>query len=142
MSQTGRFHRYLKRQIGRDDPIGDLAADVQHDPTFPSITQSHQRLSEYLQSRAGSEIVILAFDEAWNEFQSRQRRREGLSRSRRFEIFRRDGYRCRLCGANAADGATLEVDHRHPVSKGGDDSDGNLWTLCFDCNRGKGDRSL
>jgi hypothetical protein len=31
----------------------------------------------------------------------------------------------------------LEVDHIHPVSKGGTDDSMNLITSCFDCNRGK-----
>lgn len=70
------------------------------------------------------------------------RRRGSISLKRRFEIFRRDDYRCRICGASADDGATLEVDHKVPVSAGGGDDDENLWTACYDCNRGKGDSPL
>jgi hypothetical protein len=56
----------------------------------------------------------------------------------RFAILKRDGYRCRICGRTAAeDGVKLEVDHKVPRSKGGADTEDNLWTLCFDCNRGK-----
>lgn len=70
------------------------------------------------------------------------RRRTSMSQSRRFAIFKRDEYRCRICGANADDGVTLEVDHKVAVSAGGSDDDENLWTTCYDCNRGKGDRPL
>ena len=57
----------------------------------------------------------------------------------RYEVLRRDSYRCQLCGATAQDGTTvLEVDHIIPKALGGDDLAGNLQTLCRDCNRGKG----
>lgn len=55
----------------------------------------------------------------------------------RFDVLKRDGYQCQICGATAGDGCKLEVDHKTPKSKGGTDTIGNLWTLCFDCNRGK-----
>lgn len=64
-----------------------------------------------------------------------------LSRKLRFEILRRDGHRCRYCGATK-DEVRLEVDHIHPRSRGGDDDPDNLVTACFDCNRGKRDRLL
>lgn len=56
----------------------------------------------------------------------------------RFAIFKRDGYRCRICGLDADSGTRLELDHIIPVGKGGSDGEENLWTLCEDCNRGKG----
>jgi hypothetical protein len=62
--------------------------------------------------------------------------------SLRFRVFKRDGYRCQICGATAAEGVILEVDHRHPKSRGGTNTMENLWTLCFACNRGKHDDSL
>lgn len=61
----------------------------------------------------------------------------------RFAILKRDNYRCCICGRSAADhGVVLEVDHRIPRAKGGTDDPNNLWTLCFDCNRGKRDTDL
>lgn len=66
-----------------------------------------------------------------------------LSSRERFRIFSRDRYKCQLCGRTAADGdVVLEVDHKKPRSKGGTNRDENLWTLCFDCNRGKGAEML
>jgi 5-methylcytosine-specific restriction endonuclease McrA len=55
----------------------------------------------------------------------------------RFNILKRDAYKCQICGKTAQDGARLEIDHKHPKSKGGLDTEDNLWTLCFECNRGK-----
>jgi hypothetical protein len=63
-------------------------------------------------------------------------KRGGLSVRKRFFVFKRDKYRCRICGAT---GVELEVDHIVPVAEGGSDALGNLQTLCFKCNRGKRD---
>jgi len=60
----------------------------------------------------------------------------------RYAIFKRDSYRCQICGRSAHDGITLEIDHKIPRSKCGTDDPGNLWVLCFDCNRGKSDSDL
>lgn len=59
-----------------------------------------------------------------------------VTSSLRWKIFRRDGYRCRVCKHNDY---PLEVDHRIPVSRGGSSRETNLWTLCERCNRGKSD---
>lgn len=68
-------------------------------------------------------------------------KRKGMSKKSRFEVFKRDGFRCQYCGATPPR-AVLEVDHIVPVSAGGKNTVGNLLTSCFDCNRGKSDRPL
>jgi hypothetical protein len=62
----------------------------------------------------------------------------------RFTILQRDTYRCRVCGVKADDApdVRLEVDHIIPRAHGGTDDPGNLWTLCFECNRGKGIQAI
>jgi hypothetical protein len=57
----------------------------------------------------------------------------------RFEVMRRDQFRCVSCGSSPATtaGVELEVDHTVPWSKGGTTDLGNLRTLCSRCNRGK-----
>lgn len=62
--------------------------------------------------------------------------RKPISKKLRFEIFKRDSFACQYCGATPP-AAILEIDHIHPVSKGGENSTDNLITACFDCNRGK-----
>jgi len=64
-----------------------------------------------------------------------------LSKKLRFEVFKRDGFKCAYCGKSPPT-VTLEVDHIEPVSKGGMDDINNLITACFDCNRGKRDIPL
>ena len=68
-----------------------------------------------------------------------KRRRTHIPRGIRHEVFKRDGYRCVECGASKNDGATLHVDHKIPVSKGGTDELSNLQTLCSECNLNKSD---
>lgn len=65
-------------------------------------------------------------------------KRKPMKLSLRFEILKRDDYRCQMCGITAKDGARLEIDHIHPVSKGGSNNTSNLQVLCRDCNAGKG----
>lgn len=60
------------------------------------------------------------------------------SKRLRFEILKRDGHRCRYCGATAYE-RRLHVDHVIPESKGGTDDPANLVTACSDCNGGKSD---
>ncbi len=57
---------------------------------------------------------------------------------RRRAVFRRDDYTCTYCGHRGTS-ASLEVDHRIPVSRGGSDDAENLTTACRQCNREKGD---
>lgn len=68
-------------------------------------------------------------------------KRKSMSKSLRFEVFKRDGFRCVYCGATPLQKA-LRVDHVEPVSGGGSDSPANLATACFDCNAGKAARRL
>jgi hypothetical protein len=67
----------------------------------------------------------------------RQRERSLMTDRLRMTIMRRDGSRCQMCGASAADGATLHIDHIIPVSLDGRTVAENLQTLCVACNMGK-----
>lgn len=67
--------------------------------------------------------------------------RKPLSKTLRFEVFKRDKFTCQYCGRMAPD-VILEVDHINPVSEGGENELLNLITSCRDCNRGKGKRKL
>lgn len=68
----------------------------------------------------------------------RQRERALVTDRVRMQIFRRDDFRCRMCGASGREGAELHVDHIVPVSRGGRSGLENLQALCKACNLGKG----
>jgi len=88
--------------------------------------------------RAAAESVssgeILEETTAKTELSTTPEGRKALSVRKRFFVFKRDRYTCRICGRS---GVVLEVDHIVPVAQGGSDALDNLQTLCFDCNRGK-----
>lgn len=67
--------------------------------------------------------------------------RKTISKKIRFEVFKRDSFKCQYCGRSAPD-VILEVDHIMPVAAGGENNILNLVTSCADCNRGKSDRQL
>ncbi len=62
-----------------------------------------------------------------------------LSGSLRYEVLKRAGFRCELCGISA-DERAIEVDHIVPRKHGGKDDLTNLQALCFKCNANKGAR--
>jgi 5-methylcytosine-specific restriction endonuclease McrA len=73
--------------------------------------------------------------------QIRQFYRSAEWKRMRYDVLARSP-RCRHCGAAAADGAKMNVDHRKPLSKRWDLRlrRKNLQTLCASCNWGKGGR--
>jgi hypothetical protein len=62
--------------------------------------------------------------------------RKPISKKVRFEVFKRDSFKCQYCGKSAPD-VILNVDHIKPVAAGGNNGMTNLLTSCFDCNSGK-----
>lgn len=61
-----------------------------------------------------------------------------VSKRVRFEVLRRDGFRCTYCGLTAPEtGAGLTIDHVIPSALGGTDAPTNLVAACRDCNSGK-----
>lgn len=68
-------------------------------------------------------------------------KRKSISKKTRFEVFKRDGFKCQYCGSMAPE-AVLVVDHIDPVSKDGAHDMMNFITACQPCNSGKSDRRL
>lgn len=64
-----------------------------------------------------------------------------ISKTTRFEVFKRDSFTCQYCGRKAPD-VVLELEHIHPVALGGTADILNLLTSCESCNDGKGARAL
>ena len=61
----------------------------------------------------------------------------------RFAVLDRDHFTCQYCGRRIGEpGVRLHVDHRVPVSKGGDNAMSNLVTACEECNLGKSNALL
>lgn len=69
------------------------------------------------------------------------KKRKGVGKRLRFEVFKRDRFTCQYCGKKAPD-VVLECDHIIAVANGGTDDILNLTTSCVDCNSGKSDKPL
>jgi len=67
--------------------------------------------------------------------------RKALSKKLRFDVFKRDGFKCQYCGVTPTH-EVLQVDHIIPVIDGGENEIDNLITSCQPCNLGKGAKSL
>ena len=59
--------------------------------------------------------------------------RASIPPARRRQVLARDGYRCRVAGCGST--RFLEVHHIAPRERGGDNSPGNLISLCGSCHR-------
>ena len=142
-----KFYKWLENYegprwvgLGRlHGAVGDLRDDVLVDDDWPKKAESRLECEVALGPSA-CDGARWALRLAWQMYRidhPKQKKRKAFSLRERFDVLRADGFKCRLCGASANTGAVLEVDHRVPISKGGSNARSNLWTLCFDCNRGK-----
>ena len=101
--------------------------------------QRQQKEQKKAQQKAEKHKNLTPEQIAHREFMAQQRRL--MTDSLRYDVMRRDGFRCKLCGMTANDGVKLHVDHIIAVSKGGKTELSNLRTLCERCNLGKSDKS-
>lgn len=64
-----------------------------------------------------------------------------ISDKLRYQVLKRDSFKCCACGAPPAKDPSVElhIDHIIPWSKSGETVIDNLQTLCSKCNLGKGD---
>lgn len=161
--QAGLSPRY-RRNVSRDDLFWNLDAVWQRLGRQPRAKEMRQPLSPVSVSKYQKEFgepwhgVCLRFL-AWRsglqvdeiERQSRptpaasaaRRTRRGIPLSLRYEVMKRDSFRCVKCGRSPATDPTvqLHIDHAVPWSRGGESEPDNLQCLCSDCNLGKSDRS-
>ena len=83
--------------------------------------------------------IELKAERQTRQFQIRVERAK-MTDSLRYDILKRDNFRCQICGSTAQDGVKLHIDHIIPVAKGGLTTESNLRTLCDRCNMGKSDK--
>lgn len=133
------FFRKIELNICKDKlqtPVTDLVIIAKKEYTSPQGRNHYEdeKCFDYSDIKKGFVSVCRIYSERNDpKFE-----RSIMSASLRYDILKRDGFRCVLCGASANDGVKLEVDHIFPIAKGGKTEPGNLRTLCELCNRGKG----
>lgn len=62
--------KYLKKQIDRDDIVGDLAQDALRDLTFPKGSHPRGFYEKHLQRQNACEGAIEALHEAYDEMEA------------------------------------------------------------------------
>jgi uncharacterized protein YozE (UPF0346 family) len=62
------FHLWLEGQKGRNDPVGDLAADIWSDRKFPVVATSLAEIQRHLERHRAAPEAIKALKRAWSEF--------------------------------------------------------------------------
>ena len=144
------LYRWLKTYLDEDSVLGDFANDAMRDraiwkindvPSMRRFIKRHVPFPAWIDIRRAFNKAIrdeVLKDGYFNTV------RPKISPTVRFDVFKKDGYKCRICGTSPEDGSNvkLEIDHIVPLSKGGDNRRENLWTLCFECNRGKAAKDL
>lgn len=112
----------------------------QNTPNSVNITPRSisRTISKHQQTRDKGESFRLAIARgrvkwAYKEFKYIRHR---LSSKLRYQVLKRDNFKCVKCGNNA-DNSLLEVDHIKPICQGGLSVIDNLETLCNFCNKGK-----
>lgn len=68
--------------------------------------------------------------------------RKAINNSIRYDVMKRDNFKCNYCGKSPATDSNVElqIDHITPITNGGDNHMDNLKTICKDCNIGKYDK--
>lgn len=94
----------------------------------------------YSEIKAAYENMLKRVERENSESERKRMERSKMTPSLRYDVLKRDHFRCQICGASQADGVKLHVDHIVPVSKGGKTELSNLRTLCDMCNLGKSDK--
>ena len=144
-TQITNWNSTLKKHI--EDSIvaaSKLSPVCSINVTIENVYISPQGRNQYYDSRTfyQSEIIktFSKIKEQKNFEAKKQEERSKMSDSLRYDILKRDGFKCTICGATAQEGAKLHIDHIVPVSKGGKTTKSNLRTLCSRCNFGKSDK--
>jgi hypothetical protein len=129
-----RYNRLELRMCNRRKPTAGTDASIVCKVSYTTLKGT----KNYSAQRRIEMSAIFSRIKMQNEAeQSITYQRSLMTSSKRYDIMKRDNFRCKLCGRNADEGVKLEVDHIIPVSKGGKSVDSNLRTLCRECNQGK-----
>ena len=141
-----RIYQYVEtscyRKMILSDPIIDVEIVCRKEYTTPA-----GRTHTWSDATYNYKNLLYFYEEAQKITEQREIRRGQIEYERslmtqtlRYEILKRDNFRCQICGSTAQDGVKLHIDHIVPVSKGGHTTADNLRVLCDRCNLGKSNK--
>lgn len=131
---------------GQSPSIGDFEKykinkpDIRH-IHYSTLVKKFGRYKLFVKDFSDYKLGIISKDELVKRDRFTNKRKP-ISVSLRYAILKRDNGQCVLCGSKASKGASLEVDHIIPVSRGGTNTEENLRILCDVCNRGRSNRDM
>lgn len=133
---------FQRRKLTHPTPRAQITTTVRY--TSPKGQNSYSRQLEWDFDQLRQGLLAAQATRARQSTAEalRQRERSLMNPGLRMKILRRDGFRCRMCGASASDGTSLHIDHITPVSRGGRTTAENLQTLCQTCNIGKSNKFI
>lgn len=140
VSQVEYYQHITKNMVGKvltnNRGITHKDGDVYNLLGFESLTQEEQKeliqicdnkIEEYIERRGK------------NIWQHRRLSSRAIPGSIRYQVLKRAGTKCESCGIDNSVRA-LEVDHIHPISKGGKNELANYQALCYVCNSQKSNK--
>lgn len=129
-------HKVLQNEERKQGvPVTEIHIALTKKYTSPQGRNHYQETMLFYMDEIKS-CIYQSYSEEYKKADKKYQRK-ALTASLRYDILKRDGFRCVLCGRTPKDGITLHVDHILPVSKGGLTEPSNLRTLCSICNLGK-----
>lgn len=123
-AKWGKWRNALKAFLDRVNADVAESQEISESVSIQSTARKKRRASESSEKRSPVEYT----------------RRGNITLGLRYDVLRRDRFRCVICGASPASkiGCELHIDHITPVVLGGETKVENLRTLCNACNVGKG----
>ena len=129
-----------------------LWIDLKRQPTLRDFENSSGHTKKIIISNFGKWSVCLQEFVDWANKENKKISTEKKvkhktprepSKSLRYDVLKRDGFKCVKCGKSPVThpNITLHIDHIIPYSLGGETTIDNLQTLCSDCNLGKSNKN-
>lgn len=139
-SQIDYYSEIVKRMPGRVLASHGLVKREDHGfRLIPEVTGLTEEEKAQLLRLCDDAVAAYMEKRGKRLYARRQTALGDISGNDRYEVLKKAGYRCELCGV-PADERALHVDHIIPRRHGGSDDRANLQALCYRCNGNKGAR--
>ncbi len=137
-------------KLGRQPRLREMKkpiSDIGESKYYKTFGNWFNACSEFLAWKSGLskeefEAEIKSIEQFNTDRENKHRTRRDINLSLRYDVLKRDNFKCVACGKSPAlfPQVTLHIDHIVPYSRGGESELDNLQTLCKDCNLGKSDK--
>lgn len=131
MNQTDLIFEYFEKRPLEDIPhaeVVDWATEEWKKRTGEVLRDPDRAIRKMFQN--GKLIKVSKGVYKYDPNSVENRKLEDFTPKQREEIFRRDNYRCVICGLGKEDGLEIQADHIIPKDKGGKATIENGQTLC------------